>query len=82
IQNKRFGVLLFSSAMTTFGTAWLGFGLIEEVARSGRQSDAKTWIIGGTAAAIGYGMRKLFYKHNKPLNTNRYRLRLIELTMY
>ena len=82
IQNKRLGVLLFSGAITTFGTAWLGFGAIEEVARKGRQSDAKTWVIGGSAAALGYGMRKLFYKHNKPLNSNRYRLRLLDLSVY
>ena len=82
IQNKRLGVLLFSGAITTFGTAWLGFGAIEEVARKGRQSDAKTWVIGGSAAALGYGMRKLFYKHNKPLNSNRYRLRLLDLSLY
>lgn len=82
IQSKRFGVLLFSGAMTTFGTAWLGFGAIEEVARKGRQSDAKTWVIGGTAAALGYGMRKLFYKHNKPINNERYRLRLLDLSIY
>jgi hypothetical protein len=82
IQNKRFGVLLFSGAMTTFGTAWLGFGFIEEVARKGKQSDVKTWVIGGTAAALGYSMRKLFYKHNKPINKERYRLRLLDLSVY
>jgi hypothetical protein len=82
VENKRFGVLIFSSAMTTFGTAWIGFAAIDEIARAGNQSSAKTWVIGGSAAAIGYGMRKLFYKHKKPLNTNRYRLRLLELTLY
>jgi hypothetical protein len=82
IQNKRFGVLIFSSVMTTFGTAWLGFGAIEELAFAGKQHTAKTWIIGGTAALLGYGMRKLFYKHNKKLNSGRYRLRLLELSMY
>lgn len=66
------------SGLMTFGTAWLVFGSIGTLAKGDDFGPAI--IIGGGAIAIGWLMRKLFYK--RPIEMGkRYRLRLIDLSL-
>lgn len=80
VQTKRYGIALMSGALQSFGAGWTGFGIIDEVARPGKQSSLQTWVIGASSFLTGWGLRKLFYKRKHALGS-RYRLRLMDLSM-
>ena len=78
-NNKK--ILTASHALTTFGVAWLSFGLIASVADSEFKVSFVDVLIGIVSGTIGWVMRKLFGKTKYPMN-NLYRLRIMDIRMF
>ncbi|MBK8701961.1 MAG: hypothetical protein IPN29_21295 [Saprospiraceae bacterium] len=80
IRETRPGILALSTAFTTFGGAWLIYGLISKGVDSGSEFDKNDIIIGAVAVITGIGLRKAFYKRDYVMG-KRYKLRLLDLRM-
>jgi hypothetical protein len=81
IRTKRWGVFALGAGLSSFGTAWTGLAILDEL-RKNDQSNIKDYVIGLTSILSGYTLNKLFFNKNNDTSSNRYRLRLLDLSMY
>jgi hypothetical protein len=80
IRETRPGVGALSVALTTFGGAWLAYGLISQGLDNKAEFGTKEIVIGVAALATGWGVKKAFYKRDFHIG-KRYRLRLMDMRM-
>jgi hypothetical protein len=81
IQTKRWGVFAMSSALGSFGTTWTGFALLDDL-RKDNNTTMQTYAIGLSSMAAGYALNKLFFNRTNSIASKRYRLRLLDLSVY
>ncbi len=80
VRDTRPGVAALSIALTTFGGAWLGFGLVSQGLDNKAEFGTREIVIGVAALATGWGVKKAFYKRDYNIG-KRYKLRLMDLRM-
>ena len=80
IRETRPGVGALSLALTTFGGGWLIFGIISQGLDNKAEFGSREVIIGVSALAMGWGVKKAFYKREYTIG-KRYKLRLLDLRM-
>jgi hypothetical protein len=80
ILQKRAEVNVFSKMLMTFGTVWLGYGLLGGQLGKNETSGYADLAIGASSVALGYGMYRAFYKRHIQIG-DKYKLRLIDLRM-
>lgn len=80
VRETRPGVAALSIALTTFGGAWLGFGLVSQGLDNKAEFGTKEIAIGVAALATGWGVKKAFYKRDYNIG-KRYKLRLLDMRM-
>ena len=81
VRRNNKAVLTVSHALTTFGVAWLSFGLIASVADSEFKLSFVDALIGIVSGTVGWIMRKLFGKTKYKMD-NFYSLRIIDIRMF
>ena len=80
VLEHRTAVNVLSRSLTTFGTAWLVFGLFTGKLDKDENTGYSDLAIGVSSVAAGWALRKAFYKRSYKMGS-RYRLRLIDLRM-
>lgn len=81
IRQSNTTALVAGTAIGTFGTTWLGWGLLGTLRDSGFTLGTREIIIGVVAVSLGWVLRKFFGKKRNNIG-NLYRLRIIDVRMF
>ena len=81
IRRSNTAVLVVGTALGTFGTTWLGFGLLGTLGDSDFTLGGREITIGVVAVTLGWVMRKFFGKKRNDLGSL-YKLRIIDVRMF
>ncbi len=81
IRRSNKTVLVVGTALGTFGTTWLGFGLLGTLGDSDFTLGGREITIGVVAVVLGWAMRKFFGKKRNDIGSL-YQLRIIDVRMF